>query len=312
MPSSMSQARIVPFAAPLFAMVLHGLLRIGVCEAHPASTGLCAGLSLVVVTLCERVPRLGRVCVRLLVFAIFAPARVVHGLSASTLVVLVWAMLLAWSVVGLTGKLVQGAGGAGGRPLERLLTAVTLLSPQAAAFARAEWALFRFGLLRWRPEPVPAGAAPYPNVTDGLEIPMLWLSAAGMVVEIPLLHVLLGHFSSRVAWLVTAIEALSMLYLAGYAKSVRFCPTLLYGDHLLIRLGAIASRAVPRSAIEAAWLLPPDKTDAPGVRMYGLDAPNIAVRACGETLSFRVDHPERLLIALQPGSKGSALGGVQG
>ncbi len=65
MPSSMAQARTVPFAAPLFAVVLHGLLRIGVCEAHPASTGLCFGLSLVVVTLRKRVPRVGRVRLRL-------------------------------------------------------------------------------------------------------------------------------------------------------------------------------------------------------------------------------------------------------
>ncbi|MCQ8278182.1 hypothetical protein NFI95_06940 [Acetobacteraceae bacterium KSS8] len=175
--------------------------------------------------------------------------------------------------------------------------------PDLAPIAAAELRLFWFGLFRWRrtASDLPLGAEPFSATATGTEVAMCWLTAAGFLVERPLLHILLAHLCGpAVAWICTGLHAILAIYLAGYAKSLLFRPTLLFPDRLEIRLGVVARRIVPRALIES--VLPHDgkRPRSPDEqRLYGLDRPNLRLGLAGGGLLLRVDDPARLMRALR-------------
>lgn len=57
------------------------------------------------------------------------------------------------------------------------------------------------------------------------------------LAEIPALHLLLGLWSDRLAWLVTALGAYGMLWLIGDWRATRNLPILVRGEDLHIRFG---------------------------------------------------------------------------
>lgn len=269
----------------------------------PLHPGLMAGVVtavLVGLTVLGPRVRVWRVCTRLLLLLVLSPAVVRVPILHEPGSVAILAGLAAWPLLVLSIGVVRGMATMRGGIVRRLGRAIAGLSPGIAALARAELALLRFGLFCWRKSPVPSGGMAFPNVATGTELALLWLTIAGSVVEIPLFHVLIGHFSHPSAWMVSSLELLGMVYMAGYAKSVLYCPTVLFQDRLLIRFGVVASRLVPLAAIEQVRLLCPGERRAPGVvRLFGLDDPNLSIRAGGQDLRFRVDHPERLLARIR-------------
>lgn len=294
--------RVIPFAGAGGALALHAGAAFHPLQAHPAGSLVGCGLLLVLATGCEKPRRLWRLCLRLLVLLVLAPAfmraaLLVHPLAECGAASLV-AVLTAAPVAAYARRLRSLSHIS---PARRAVAALAPAPPTGMAMARAELALLWFGLFRWRvsirDQPVEATA--FHCTATGNDVAMAWLTAAGSVIEIPLFHILIGHFSLAGAWVATALDGLLIVYLAGFAKSLQLRPTLLFPDRLLIRLGAVASRSVALRDIRSVRLLPPDTRRNPAsVRLYGFDVPNMAVVTAGQELRFRLDHPERLVAAL--------------
>lgn len=252
----------------------------------------------------QRPFRAERLPARALVLLLFWPARMTEAMIArvgscdrletmfclATILILVVAVrfVLIWR------RLPEGR--------NRAVVAFDALSPKGAKIARAELALLRFGLFRWRRRDAdrPASAVAFPATGTGVELAMCWLTASGLVIETPLFHVLVAHvWNMTAAWASTGLHAVLGLYLIGYAKSLSFRPTLLFPDRLEIRLGAVARRIVPLAAIDHVSSCGIGKQRQPDEqRLFGFDEPNLRLSTQGSYILFRVDEPACLVAAL--------------
>lgn len=80
-------------------------------------------------------------------------------------------------------------------------------------------------------------------------VPMLWALMAISLIELVVVHILLSHWFPTGSLVVGAITLIGMIYLAAFARSIRLRPVMLGRSRLFVRLGAVKTVSVPRSAI---------------------------------------------------------------
>ncbi len=293
------RARMLSTLACLAALLGPWLLHVGIRHAHAAALAIASG-SLLLLSLLLKRPFRAEHAALPLVLAATTPSVLVQadGMSSRLPLVAIAGLMLATALFWRIWSVARRAP-VGERGVPALLARAF---PDLVPVAGAELRLFWFGLCRWRrnASDLPQGAEPFPATATGMEVAMCWLSAAGFLIETPLMHVLLAHLCSHpVAWICTGLHAILAVYLVGYAKSLMFRPTLLFSDRLEIRLGVVARRIVQRAAIES---MRPHDGETPRrpdeQRLFGLDQPNLRLGVAGGGVLLRVDDPGRLMRAL--------------
>jgi hypothetical protein len=98
------------------------------------------------------------------------------------------------------------------------------------------------------------------------------------IVEVAVLHIIVRYWSPVAAFVLTAIGLLASVYMIGLAKSLRYMPTVLRRNTLVVRLGHLLVAEIPYSAIEAVRTIPPG-TPAPSecLNMAAMSSPNLLI-----------------------------------
>lgn len=211
-----------------------------------------------------------------------------------------------------------GNGGAAMDVPERIRAALLHAMPYRATaevFA-TELSLGWYALLSWRRMPhVPGGMWAFStHRRTGTTAILATLMAATVVEAVPL-HFLLRTWTPRLAWLLTALSALALVWILGLLRSVQLRPVLLDAERLVVRAGIRWSVAIPREAIagvEVGHLKLP-RGDARLLRATIATQPNVVVHlrapvpAIGmygtsreelTTIAFAVDDRHGLAAAL--------------
>ena len=289
--------RITIVGAPCSALLAAALLHVTHAGAPLAFVAAC--ILPVTVTALERpkVPARLPLSIGLLLLLCSKPLR--HNLMAIPGAAALASMLAVLSAMIVILTLVFAMSTRGSPP--HWLRMFTMESSFGAAAVRAEIGLAWFALARWRsvPSDIPADAEAFRCTATGTDVAMAWVAAGIGLVEAPILHLALRHYSVPVAWAATGLAVLTSVYFVGFAKSLAWRPTLLFEECLLIRLGVVLSQAVARSEIEEVEILASGRAARDFVRLFAFDGPNVAVRARGRVYSFRVDRPEQLLVKLR-------------
>ena len=135
----------------------------------------------------------------------------------------------------------------------------------------------------------------------GLE-PLLWAFVALATIELLVVHLVVSSHWHRAAWPLTALTALSLLWMVRWVRSFRRLPHRLTAGELVLNLGSLRSVAVPLSSIIKVrdhWdgALLRDKTTlvlspiAYPNRMIEIDPPLVTKRRAIERIAFRADDP---------------------
>ncbi|HEX6042163.1 hypothetical protein [Longimicrobium sp.] len=125
-------------------------------------------------------------------------------------------------------------------------------SPALAHAVAAEVMLVWYALLSWRSAPrVAPDETAFTN--DRRTGAMGVMSGLGMAttLEGAVVHVLVAHHDDRLAWVLTALSAYTLLWIVGFARALRLRPVTLGPRAARVRVGMIWDVAVPSSAIAA-------------------------------------------------------------
>ena len=150
-------------------------------------------------------------------------------------------------------------------------------------------------------------------------LPILVAIGMALIVETVAVHFLVRVWSAKLAWVLTALSAYTLLWLMGDYRALVSRPIRLSATHLRFRYGLRWEADIPRDAIVEAGLLPPalaptpkEKTrlvaslpGGPNLRMW-LERPVEVLGLYGwrktiTELRVRVDEPEKLRDALVSG-----------
>jgi hypothetical protein len=290
--------RIVKVAVPVSLLLALGILQIP--HIHSPLVFFATAMLPVMALMYERPVEKPLIPVALGLLLLLCPAtlrREVVALTGMTLIILVVAALSAIMIVSTAISALSC------RLSQRWLQNFVIASDRSLAVVRAELSLGWFALFRRRATQAdhPADALPFACTSRGRDVAMAWVAATSGLIEAPLFHLMLRRFSASGAWIAAGLTIVISLYFVGFAKSLAFCPTLLFTDSLVIRLGAVASTMLKRSEIDQVRLLHSASPKTAGaVRLFAFENPNVAVRAAGRDYLFRVDHPQQLIRALHP------------
>lgn len=95
---------------------------------------------------------------------------------------------------------------------------------------------------------LPQLVATFPNHRS--VVPMLWAFASLAMCELLAMHLLLGLIWPSLAWPLTALTALSIIWLIGWIKSWQRLPHELYDDRLLLHMGSLRSIEIPLKLVK--------------------------------------------------------------
>jgi hypothetical protein len=119
----------------------------------------------------------------------------------------------------------------------------------AAVFAY-ELGVLYYGLLCWHRRPAraePHAFSYHRNSGYGALLVTLMMVSA---VEVVGLHLVVHRWSGTAAWLLSALGAYAVLWMAGDYQAVRLRPVVAAGDALLVRVGLRWSATIPYAQIE--------------------------------------------------------------
>jgi hypothetical protein len=139
--------------------------------------------------------------------------------------------------------------------------------------------------------------------------PMLWMFLAIATAELLLVHALVAIWHPRLAWALSALSLLALVWLIGFIRSLRGRPVLVAEGEVRLRLGRLRDIAVPIDGIanlrtcwpagfhKQAWVL----------NLALLSFPNILVelreplpgRRRRWAVALRLDDPEGFARALR-------------
>lgn len=173
-----------------------------------------------------------------------------------------------------------------------------------------ELAVLRYGIFSWRKE-APAGFTVHKR-NDWATI------VAGFIVAIAAeslgIHLLLLHWSTRVAWIVTALDLYGILWLLGDYHALRLRPTTIEDGVLHLRYGLRWSAEIPLVNIDSLEPVAGSEWKRKGVlNVAMLDEPKLLIRlrkpvvAYGlagltktiDTIAILADEAERFEAALR-------------
>jgi hypothetical protein len=145
-----------------------------------------------------------------------------------------------------------GAGGAETDVLDRLYQSFCRVLPnlRLASVLAYELSVLYYGLLSWRrrPEAIAQNSFSY-HRNSGYSTLILTLMFVS-VVEIVGMHLVVRLWSGTVAWVLSALGAYAVLWMAGDYQAVRLRPVVATDDALLVRMGLRWSVSIPYTQIE--------------------------------------------------------------
>ena len=139
--------------------------------------------------------------------------------------------------------------------------------------------------------------------------PMLWAFAALATIELLVVHLFVSLKWPAVAWILTAVTLLSIVWLVRFITSFKRCPHALEAERLHLRMGSLRSIEVPLAhvvAVRSHWPSGAEKepTTANLVpmafpnRIIDIDPPLAGRRGPLSAVAIRVDDPEGFDAAL--------------
>lgn len=128
--------------------------------------------------------------------------------------------------------------------------------PLAAEIAGSELAVFYYSLLSWRRRPhVADGMRPFSVHQRGGVTAILYVMAVMCVLDTAILHIVVQHWSTRVAWALTAFDLYGALWLVAAARALVLRPILVDADTIVFRASLW-------------WTLTVDRTNVADVRPF--------------------------------------------
>ncbi len=64
------------------------------------------------------------------------------------------------------------------------------------------------------------------------------------MIEVVAVHILLSHWNTIIAWVITELSIYGLVYLVGLYNSIRYSPILIEDNHMVIRVGFQSSLSV--------------------------------------------------------------------
>ncbi len=189
------------------------------------------------------------------------------------------------------------------------------LGPSRVVEALAtEAAILWLALASWRRAPdAPEGWRAFTiHRRSGFGAVVVAIAMAG-VGELIGTHLLVAQWSTRWAWVATAVGLYGMVWLVGDFRAVVLRPVLLSADTLVVRVGLRWRVSVPLAAVRAVCLGTDARGHARALRLSPIGPPLLYVhltapvevaglfglRRRAEVLGLRVDDPEALAEALR-------------
>jgi hypothetical protein len=141
--------------------------------------------------------------------------------------------------------LTRRAAGPEARIVRALGTALPI-PPEAAAMVGKELLLFYYALFAWRAKPeVPDGAAGFSMHRKSTDPLILWLLFGVSLVEMAVLHVIVRHWSSTTAWILSDLGLLGALFILGTLRAMQLRPALVTPTEIVLSMGLMASVRAP-------------------------------------------------------------------
>jgi hypothetical protein len=158
----------------------------------------------------------------------------------------------------------------------------TIAVPIAANAVASELAVFYYALLSWGRRPhAPAGFRAFTVHRRGGAALLLGVLAAMLLLETSIVHLLLLHWSPRVAWPVLFLDLYGALWLVAFARALVLRPILVGADTVLLRTGLAWTVAIDRSQIEEARACVgprPRRRSTDPLVMAALTSPSVLLR----------------------------------
>jgi hypothetical protein len=170
--------------------------------------------------------------------------------------------------------------------------------PESVAHALAvEGAVFHYALVAWRSRPfAPTGARSFSYHRRNAYAATLYAVVGAALVEMAVVDLLVRSRHPTVANALFVIDALGLIWMLGFARSVQLRPILLTADSLLIRNGLVAAVEVLRAetTIEFGRVRAPAK-GTPGYFRAALGQPNALVTVSRPVMVRRAYGKARLV-----------------
>jgi hypothetical protein len=163
----------------------------------------------------------------------------------------------------------------------------------------APWRVVDYAFMRWRTE---KGSAPEESAffhyhQGSTTLVLYWAALGSAILEIPILHLIVRHWSHAMAWSASVLGIAAIIYLVALIKGVYLRPVILGPRQLQIRLGIQNEISIPLERVLS--VRGAGTTGSNVIRLYKADAPNIRVTFDqGNTVAavdFFVSEPGRLL-----------------
>jgi len=168
-----------------------------------------------------------------------------------------------------------------------------------ASFVATEIAILRYALFSWREEPrVPEGATAITvHERSG------WGSiAACFVVLIAFesvgVHLLVSHWSTKIAWVVTSLDLYGILWVIGDYQALRLRPTIISADAIELRYGLRWSATITRDNVLSIEPISDWKRNRTTLKVAMLDAPRILVRLREPIVAYGIAGIRRTIDAI--------------
>jgi len=114
-----------------------------------------------------------------------------------------------------------------------------------------EFTIGYYALWSWRRRPhVPAGADAFTFHRTSGRIALLSAVTGAAVVELFVMHLVVHAFSPRLAWALSALSAISVVWLIGFIRSIVLRPVLVTAAGVTVRSGVQWNLDVPFAAVE--------------------------------------------------------------
>lgn len=151
-----------------------------------------------------------------------------------------------------------------------------LLPIRMAPLAHAELAILWMALFTWtKPKIAPTERS---FTSYGTFAAVLVAIVTLSIVEIGILHLILGRFSADAAWIGTAIGVLALIYVVGVLKSLRYRPTIVRKDGIVARLGLLHDLFIPATSLAHIGELAPGAPKPAGAANFaGITPANIMI-----------------------------------
>lgn len=179
-----------------------------------------------------------------------------------------------------------------------------------------ELTLFRYALASWNRAPdVPSNTRAFSyHRKSGVSALFGALILATVAETVPA-HIMVRQWSERVAWLLTALSIVAIVWLVGFLRAIRLRPVLVMTDEIIVRCGIRWCVRIPRAAIvdiRTGFVKTPPKGTPGLARATVATQPNVVLeldRAVvvegmygltseATSVAFRVDEPEEFRACL--------------